>query len=155
VTPSVRSYRVEDINGVRVRDAKRGWVGFVTYGRLWDPVDPSNELRVISAHFSTFGIEALEVQLFDSLQELASAPYFYEALISFAWNPVPLGSGYEAWKPRCDQTSRMGSASTSSARFKRPQSDSRTPSQISKAACAETAESLKMFVPMKCCRFWS
>jgi hypothetical protein len=90
---------MDDVIGVRVRDAKRGWVGFVTYGRLWDRVDPANELAAISAHFSTFGIkEPVDVRLCDSLQELASAKYFYEALLTFAWQPVPFGPGYEAWR---------------------------------------------------------
>jgi hypothetical protein len=32
------------------------------------------------------------------LQEAASAPYFFEALLKFAQVPIPFGEDYERWR---------------------------------------------------------
>jgi hypothetical protein len=90
---------MEDVVGIKVRDAKRGWVGFMTWGRLWDPIDDAELLSAIRAHLHTFGVEQPEVvALCSSLRELRSATYFYEALVYFSWNRPSFGDEYAAWQ---------------------------------------------------------
>jgi hypothetical protein len=90
---------MDDVVGIKVRDPERGWVGFMTWGRLWDPVADAELLRAIRAHLRTLGIEQPEeLELCSSLRELRSAEYFYEAIINFSWRPPPFGDGYDAWK---------------------------------------------------------
>ena len=90
---------MDDVVAIKVRNAKRGWVGLVTWGRLWDPVDEAELLRAVGHHLSGFGIlEPQETHLCKSLREVQSGEYFYEALIDFSWNRPPFGEQYEAWK---------------------------------------------------------
>jgi hypothetical protein len=90
---------VEDVVGIKVRDKKRGWMGLMTWGRLWDPVDATELLRVVKRHFTTCGIdEADEVEVCWSLRDLSSAEYFYEAILHFSWNPPPFGDTYADWR---------------------------------------------------------
>jgi hypothetical protein len=91
---------MEDVVGIRVRDAKNGWFGFVTWGRLWDPVDETELIRAVKPHLTGFhGItDPQEVHVCNSLRDLRSAEYFYEALISFSWDCPPFGDSYDAWR---------------------------------------------------------
>jgi hypothetical protein len=90
---------MDDVVGIKVRDAKRGWVGFMTWGRLWDPVDDTELLKAVRAHLHTFGIEQPEeLELCSSLRELRTADFFYEAIINFSWRPSPFGDDDDAWK---------------------------------------------------------
>lgn len=47
---------MDNVVAIKVRDAKRGWVGLITWGRLWDPVDETELLRAVVRHLSGFGI---------------------------------------------------------------------------------------------------
>ena len=90
---------VDDVVGIKVRDAQCGWVGFITWGRLWHPVDESELLRVVGKHLHTCGIEQPEdISVCSSLRDLQSAEYFYEGIISFSWTPPPFGPKYAEWR---------------------------------------------------------
>lgn len=39
-------------------------------------------------------------KLCDSLLQVSDHEYFYEALLAFAWRPVPYGPRYKAWKTK-------------------------------------------------------
>jgi hypothetical protein len=92
---------MEDVVGIRVRDKRCGWVGFVTWGRLWDPVDDKKLLEVVGQHLATCAIEEPEgIALCNSLRDIQSAEYFYEALIAIASRPIPFGDKYDTWKKR-------------------------------------------------------
>ena len=43
---------MEDVAGARVRDAMRDWFGFVTWDRLWDPMDETELLEALRTHLS-------------------------------------------------------------------------------------------------------
>lgn len=100
---------MDDVVGVIAEDSVRGRVGFVTYGRLWDPVDPAELLANISAHLPECGIEnVVSLSLCDTLSELREAPYFFESLISFSWRPIPFGPNYEQWRESTRREVELG-----------------------------------------------
>jgi hypothetical protein len=87
---------VNDIVGIRVLNSKGRWIGFLTYGRVFDSTDESELRAAVEAALPGFGVDsAVEVHVCNSLQELHSCPYFYEGLLSFAWDPIPFGDRYE------------------------------------------------------------
>jgi len=73
---------------------------FLTWGRIQDPVDPQ-PLEALSlqaaAHFSLGG-RPVRARVCRTLGEAAAQPYFFEALLTFAQQPIPVGDGYEAWR---------------------------------------------------------
>jgi hypothetical protein len=90
---------MEDVVAIKIRDVRRGWVGAMTWGRLWDPIDDRELLEAIKRHLSGFGIEEpVEIQLCSSLREIESGEYFYEALLKFSWKPPAFGPRYEDWR---------------------------------------------------------
>jgi hypothetical protein len=90
---------MNDVVGIRAFDSERQWVGFMTYGRLWDPIDDSEMIAAIKTALPTFGLRAVtEVLLCETLQELRGCPYFYEGLLSFASRPIAFGENYDTWR---------------------------------------------------------
>jgi len=59
----------------------------------------------VEAALPGFGVDSAgEVHVCKSLQELRSCLYFFEGLLSFAWDPIPFGDRYEKWlKQKRDQ----------------------------------------------------
>lgn len=90
---------MEDIVSIKIRDSDGTWYGLMTYGRIWARNDDRDLLRVVSQHLATFGIrEPQSLELCDSLQQVSTAQYFYEALLSFASDPIPFGDKYDQWR---------------------------------------------------------
>lgn len=73
---------------------------FLTWGRIQDNVDPEPLEAVVLRRAGGFdlGGDPIRVRVCDALREAREAPYFYEALFSFAQRPIPYGDGYEAWR---------------------------------------------------------
>ena len=89
---------MDDIIAVEVKDGKRGNAAFLTWGRVFDRIDPDIIENKIAAAAPRFGLHNIKsVQVCWSLQEVARYPYFYEALVAFSWKPIPFGKGYKAW----------------------------------------------------------
>lgn len=92
---------MEEVVALKIRDRTRGVVGFITWGRVFDAVDEAELVRAVRSHAAKFGLkDVIEVSVCASLQEISSAPYFYEGLLRFAWEPVPFGKEYEPWRAR-------------------------------------------------------
>lgn len=73
---------------------------FLTWGRLYDPVDAAPLLRVIAPHVARMvgkRDEILELEVCDRLSEAMSAPYFFEAFFHMCQNRIPYGANYEEW----------------------------------------------------------
>jgi hypothetical protein len=91
---------LEDVVGIKVRDKNNGLFGFMTWGRLWDPVDDTELLRAVRpfiAHCQ--GIEEIvDVEVCYSLRDVQHTPYFYEALISFSWGQPQRHEKYKRWR---------------------------------------------------------
>lgn len=83
---------MEDIIALQLRDGKKGKAAFMTWGRVFDRVDTTVVESKIAKVAEKFGFRDVKsVAVCDSLQEVSHYPYFYEALVSFAWKPIPFG----------------------------------------------------------------
>lgn len=76
---------MEDVVGIRVVDEVRGEVGYVCWGRLHDPVDPTRLLERIRTLLPDMGFKnVVDVAICEELGELHDFKYFYETLIEFS-----------------------------------------------------------------------
>jgi hypothetical protein len=93
---------MDDIVAIKVRDTKARTHYFLTWGRIFDRIDPRELELVFTKHVSKFGIKnQTSVTVCDSLQEASSARYFYEALFHISQNKIPFGvSSYDPWRAR-------------------------------------------------------
>jgi hypothetical protein len=89
---------MEDIVGVRVVDRERGEFGFITWGRVFGPVEEAKLAAAVRISAERCGLGAIEsVTVCESLQALSGHPYFFEALLEFAREAKPRGAGYVKW----------------------------------------------------------
>jgi hypothetical protein len=72
---------------------------FLTWGRLHDRVNPA-PLEAVVRGLVERRTAVDNVRVCDSLREAAGARFFHEALLHFAWRPVPFGDGYTEWAAR-------------------------------------------------------
>jgi hypothetical protein len=90
---------MEDVIAIRVTDSSGTQHYFVTWGRVFDEVDPQPLLTAIRATAPQFGIEDIShAEVCETLQAASSEPYFYEALLSFSGQQIPHGKTYGKWK---------------------------------------------------------
>lgn len=100
---------MEHIVGIKGKDTILGQAGFITWGRIFHPVDPQPLLDAVMKHIATFGLRNIEsLELCDSLQEVAAFPYFYEALFEFSQNIIPGGKEYTSWKTKKKKEMQCG-----------------------------------------------
>src|SRR5215472_13441052 len=94
-----RHVSMEDVVAIRVTDSSGTQHYFVTWGRVFDEVDPQPLLTAIKATAPQFGIEDIShAEVCKTLQAASSEPYFYEALLSFSGQKIPYGKTYGKWK---------------------------------------------------------
>ena len=99
---------MEHIVGIKIRDKIIGTVGFITWGRIFHPVDSEELLTIVTQHAPKFGIShILSIELCDTLQEVAKFPYFYEALFEFS-HSFALANDYKTWKADIKKTMKQG-----------------------------------------------
>jgi hypothetical protein len=93
---------MEDLVAVKVRSADRQMHYFVTWGRIFDPVDPRQIEAVIASHAHNFGIKRpSSTSMCDRLSEASNARYFYEALFDFCQKTIPRGKiAYSKWRKK-------------------------------------------------------
>ncbi len=76
---------MDDVVGVRIVDRVKGERGALCWGRLFDPVDPSELLERLTRALYVFGFrDIVSVSICHGLADLSDYEYFYEALIAFA-----------------------------------------------------------------------
>ncbi len=76
---------MEDVVAVRFRDAKRGEECILTWGRVFDAVDPSELIAALTRILPTAGYrDVTDLRVCDTLREARDFQYFYEALIHWA-----------------------------------------------------------------------
>lgn len=97
---------MENVVAVTARTKDGHAVAFLTWGRLWDPVDDRKLLEVIASRSVAFaGAPMTDFKVCNSLSEVADYLYFYEGLLHFAWRPIPIGDSYESWRE--DRAARL------------------------------------------------
>ncbi len=100
---------MEDLVGIKIVDKTFGIVGFITWGRIFNRVDPQPLLDIVTKHLSKFGIVAVEsIEVCDTLQEISSLPYFYEALFEFSQRIIPEGKIYKDWQKNMSKALERG-----------------------------------------------
>ena len=78
---------------------------FMTWGRVFDPVDPTSLVEAARPHL---GEEVERVRVCDSLQEASGELYFFEALFTFGQNTIPRSDDHESWRERMRERIETG-----------------------------------------------
>jgi hypothetical protein len=93
---------MDDVVAVKVKDAKGQAHYFITWGRIFDRVDPKGLESLVAKHAPKYGIKSVRsVTVCDSLQLASKARYFYEALLRFSPAKIPFGKKtYEPWRAK-------------------------------------------------------
>jgi len=90
---------MDDVVGVKAKDAAGRFVAFMVWGRLFDVVDDRELLDLVRDRSSSFaGAPMTDFRLSTSLIEISNHEYFFESLLWFAWRPIPFGAEYQAWR---------------------------------------------------------
>jgi len=91
---------MEDVVGLIGIDSKRYSVAFMTWGRLFDRVDDSRLIEIVSARSKNFvGAPIKSIRICGSLNDVSGYKYFFDALLHFAWRPIPFGTKtYDRWR---------------------------------------------------------
>jgi hypothetical protein len=88
---------MEDVVAIEVTRAGGSTTYYMTWGRLFDPVDPAALLAAVRCHLITPGDEPASLRVCNTLREASDAPYFFEGVIAFAQKRIPFGPGYDEW----------------------------------------------------------
>jgi hypothetical protein len=89
---------MHDVIAIKVKDKRKGKGAFLTWGRVFDRLDTSEIENKIILAAKRFGFHHIEsISVCESLQSVAHYPYFYEALLTISWKPIPFGRGYKIW----------------------------------------------------------
>ena len=101
---------MEDIVAIRVKLASGGDRYFLTYGRVFDAVEAGRMLDAVARNLHAFDLGGVpaRVEQCHTLQEAKEQPYFFEAVISLAQNPIPFGAKYEAWRRKTAKEMERG-----------------------------------------------
>jgi hypothetical protein len=100
---------MEDIVAVKVMDYEGNAHYFITWGRVFDAVDPESLLQAITPHLPRFGIKNFtDIRLCSSLREASGQLYFYEALFNFSQKTIPFGKSYELWRKKQQERIQNG-----------------------------------------------
>jgi hypothetical protein len=75
---------------------------FLTWGRVFDPVNGGDLLGVVGAQLGQYGVDRkiATSRVCATLQEAAQAPYFFEGFMYFCHRPIPYGDEYDRWKTK-------------------------------------------------------
>ena len=90
---------MEDLVAIRVTDEVGKLHYFMTWGRVFGPIDQAPLLQAVGSHLAVFGLKNFrEIALCDTLRDASDQPYFFEALFDFSRQGIPFGEGYELWE---------------------------------------------------------
>lgn len=101
---------MDDVVAVAVSRPKGGVVYFLTWGRIFDVVDPTSLESLVEEYAHVYGItQVSSVRVCPSLQAAADAPYFYEGVIHFAHKGIPFGTKtYPKWRATVEKEMLAG-----------------------------------------------
>ena len=90
---------MEDIVAIKVIHGTGKKDFFLTWGRIFDPVDHVELLKIVSKNLKKYGISNIKkVSLLDSLKEVFKERYFFEGYFLMAQMKIPFGRGYKRWR---------------------------------------------------------
>jgi hypothetical protein len=92
---------LDDLIAIRVTENDGGSVAFLTWGRLFDPVDESGILAAVEKVLPRFGVgDYTKLVVCDNLGEVSGERYFYEGLFHFAAKFDHGYKNYESWRKK-------------------------------------------------------
>lgn len=98
---------MEDIVAIRVLDRSGRWRGYITWGRILDPVDTTWVEEIIRRQCVS---DPQEIRVCESLSEVSKFKYFFEAIFSFANRGRPFGPEYKKWRSQREAEIEQGTA---------------------------------------------
>ena len=89
---------MDDIVAVKVVDKKKVEYFFLTWGRVFEPINSNKLLLAVSKNLANFGVsEIVDISLCDSLQEASLQKYFFESFFKMSQKRIPFGKKYNLW----------------------------------------------------------
>jgi hypothetical protein len=89
---------MDDLVCLRITDRIAGTVYALTWGRVFDPVEPEALIQAVKKGASSFGLRDIEkIYVCESLSSGAKEKYFFEGLFSFSQKQIPFGARYKDW----------------------------------------------------------
>lgn len=99
---------MDDIVAIKV-SVKRKAYYFLTWGRIFHPVEEAQLIEALSLHLKSYGIEKYTaIEICDSLKDAALEKYFYEAFFMMSQTRIPFGNNYNKWKRKMCKALRAG-----------------------------------------------
>jgi hypothetical protein len=101
---------MDDVVAVAVRHGKSEVVHFLTWGRIFDVVDPTEVENLVEKFAPAYGLTKIKsVRVLQSLQGASSSPYFYEGILHFAHSGIPFGTtSYPKWRAKVKKEMQAG-----------------------------------------------
>ena len=88
---------MEDVVAIELTRADGSMSYCMTWGRVFDPVDPAPLLAAVRSHLIKPGDEPASLRVCETLHEASGATYFFESVIAFGQKQIPFGPGYDEW----------------------------------------------------------
>ena len=90
---------MEDIISIKVVINGSQKKFFLTWGRIFSPLDEEYIIEIMKKYLPNFGIRYYkEISICESLQECSSERYFFENLFIMSQEKIPFGVKYKQWK---------------------------------------------------------
>ena len=100
---------MEDVVAIRASDSSGKRHFFVTWGRVFDRTDPQSLLDAVRHALPRFGLPDVDhLEACATLQEASDQPYFFEALLYFARQPISDAKDRGAWEESCREKISSG-----------------------------------------------
>jgi hypothetical protein len=103
---------MEDVIGIRVRDANDRWFAFMTYPEIANAVESDGDDLLMVAKPLMKNVEGMaepiELRVFPSVRAVEGARYFYQGLFKFCWWGRPTGKKYAKWRDAIVKDFRRG-----------------------------------------------
>jgi hypothetical protein len=93
---------MDDIIAVQLTDSKGEVHFFLTWGRIFDRIDPKTIEETVLRNAPKFGISKPKAaKICDSLNQASAARYFYECFFQLSREMMPIGAKpYAVWQAK-------------------------------------------------------
>ena len=91
---------MHDVVALSISEPLVGTHYVLTWGRVFDVIDPAELEEVVTMHALSFGIlDPRKARVCESLKDASNAKYFYEAFYDISQEKIPLGkSTFPKWR---------------------------------------------------------
>jgi hypothetical protein len=89
---------MENVVAIRLRRKDGSSYGLLAWGRIFGALEEVPLTDAAGRFSKKAADEVVTAEVCEALSSVANAKYFYEGLLFFAWQPIPFGPEYEAWR---------------------------------------------------------